>query len=389
MERNSIGQFIAALRKANGMTQQEMADQLNVSNKAVSRWERDECAPDITLIPAIAEMFDVTCDELLRGQRVKDPCFQERKEPKVDKQLKHLINRTLSSFKTLIWISLTVSIVGFVCMLGISVVFYRYMLGFCVMLLFEICAAVLSVVAVSRTKDVKMDNELFESADPNLIQRFDHTLAGFSYITFFAIGAVIFLSLPFVIRFPISSLLIYTTLILVLILIFQKCKEPYTQWITETVVKKEKQEHDCSAKIMSRIQIVLTAFAGLIFLFAPYFQRPIDQFAAYEFFTILALVCLAANIGVFIGFLVRKNSNKKHLILPGIRNTLFIAPVLILTKVHQVSWSNYDEYGIYHVNDLIRNHTWYTQYIWLAVAVALLVYIIGTLADVLIKRMKK
>ena len=48
--------FFAALRKANGLTQQDVADRLNVSNKAVSRWERDECAPDISLIPAIAEM---------------------------------------------------------------------------------------------------------------------------------------------------------------------------------------------------------------------------------------------------------------------------------------------------------------------------------------------
>jgi transcriptional regulator with XRE-family HTH domain len=70
VQRNSIGRFIAVLRKANGMTQQEMADRLNVSNKAVSRWERDECSPDLTLIPAIAEMFGVSCDELLRGERL-------------------------------------------------------------------------------------------------------------------------------------------------------------------------------------------------------------------------------------------------------------------------------------------------------------------------------
>lgn len=69
MAKNSIGQFIAALRKANGMTQQEVADRLNVSNKAVSRWERDECAPDLSVIPALAEMFGITCDELLRGER--------------------------------------------------------------------------------------------------------------------------------------------------------------------------------------------------------------------------------------------------------------------------------------------------------------------------------
>lgn len=72
MAKNSIGQFIAALRKANGMTQQNVADRLNVSNKAVSRWERDECAPDLSVIPALAEMFGVTCDELLKGERNRE-----------------------------------------------------------------------------------------------------------------------------------------------------------------------------------------------------------------------------------------------------------------------------------------------------------------------------
>ena len=60
MEKKTMGAFISALRKANGMTQQELADKLNVSNKAVSRWERDECAPDITLIPPLAEILGVT-----------------------------------------------------------------------------------------------------------------------------------------------------------------------------------------------------------------------------------------------------------------------------------------------------------------------------------------
>jgi len=116
MEKKSIGQFIAALRKANGMTQQDVADRLNVSNKAISRWERDECAPDITLIPALAEMFGVTCDELLKGERIAHVTGVEKSEPKVEKQLKALLNRTLMGFKTLIWIALAVSLVGLVCM---------------------------------------------------------------------------------------------------------------------------------------------------------------------------------------------------------------------------------------------------------------------------------
>ena len=82
MAENTIGQFIAALRKANGLTQQDVADRLNVSNKAVSRWERDECAPDLSVIPALAEMFGVTCDELLKGKRIQNQPLQSVKSPR-------------------------------------------------------------------------------------------------------------------------------------------------------------------------------------------------------------------------------------------------------------------------------------------------------------------
>ena len=69
MEKKTIGKFISALRRAHGMTQKELGEKLYVSDKTVSRWERDEGAPDLTLIPVIAEIFGVTCDELLRGER--------------------------------------------------------------------------------------------------------------------------------------------------------------------------------------------------------------------------------------------------------------------------------------------------------------------------------
>ena len=69
MERKSIGMLIAALRRANGLTQKQLADRLGVSDKAVSRWERDESLPDLTLLPVIADLFHITVDELLRGER--------------------------------------------------------------------------------------------------------------------------------------------------------------------------------------------------------------------------------------------------------------------------------------------------------------------------------
>ena len=55
MEKKTIGKFISALRKANGMTQKELGEKLFVSDKTVSRWECDECTPELFLIPSIAE----------------------------------------------------------------------------------------------------------------------------------------------------------------------------------------------------------------------------------------------------------------------------------------------------------------------------------------------
>lgn len=64
-----MGEFLAILRKANGYTQQEVAEMLNISNRTLSSWETDRTTPDILLLPAIADLYKVTVDELLRGTR--------------------------------------------------------------------------------------------------------------------------------------------------------------------------------------------------------------------------------------------------------------------------------------------------------------------------------
>lgn len=99
MEKKTIGSFIATLRKANGLTQKELAEKLHVSDKSVSRWERDETAPDLTLIPVIAEIFDITSDELLRGERNKSESTEPIKSAqKKEKQIKYILNKNKSNF---------------------------------------------------------------------------------------------------------------------------------------------------------------------------------------------------------------------------------------------------------------------------------------------------
>ena len=60
-----IAKNIAALRTARGMTQIELAEKLNYSDKAVSKWERGESIPDVLVLKQIADMHGVTVDYLL------------------------------------------------------------------------------------------------------------------------------------------------------------------------------------------------------------------------------------------------------------------------------------------------------------------------------------
>lgn len=60
-----IQEQIAFLRKQKGITQEELAKFLGVTNQAVSKWESGQCCPDIQLLPDIAKLFEVTVDELL------------------------------------------------------------------------------------------------------------------------------------------------------------------------------------------------------------------------------------------------------------------------------------------------------------------------------------
>lgn len=71
MDTKKTGAYLAALRKARGMTQQEAADQLGVSNKTVSKWENGAGLPDITVLPALAELYGVTADDILAGETLR------------------------------------------------------------------------------------------------------------------------------------------------------------------------------------------------------------------------------------------------------------------------------------------------------------------------------
>ena len=68
MPNRSMGEIIAARRREKSMTQKDLADHLHITDKAVSKWERDMACPDTATIPKLAEILDLSVEELLSGK---------------------------------------------------------------------------------------------------------------------------------------------------------------------------------------------------------------------------------------------------------------------------------------------------------------------------------
>lgn len=84
MEQQSMGQIITKLRKERGMTQKELAERMHVTDKAVSKWERDLSCPDVGSLPQLAQELGVGVEVLLNTQ----PSAPPRAESVVDTVLK-------------------------------------------------------------------------------------------------------------------------------------------------------------------------------------------------------------------------------------------------------------------------------------------------------------
>ncbi len=75
-----IAQNIVSLRKKNELTQLELAEKLNYSDKAISKWERAESTPDITVLKAIADLFGVSVDYLIQSEHGEGEAPCEKRE---------------------------------------------------------------------------------------------------------------------------------------------------------------------------------------------------------------------------------------------------------------------------------------------------------------------
>ena len=88
MQKGTMGMMIASKRKELGMTQMELAEKMGVTDKAVSKWERDLSCPDISSLPKLAEIFGMSVDELMQVKA-------DTKENANDNKMSEIVNLAL------------------------------------------------------------------------------------------------------------------------------------------------------------------------------------------------------------------------------------------------------------------------------------------------------
>ena len=115
MDQQKVGSFLKELRKEKDITQEQLAEQLNVSGRTVSRWETGNNMPDISVLVELADFYDVSIPEIIDGERKSENMNKEVKETAMKlSEYAESINQSIK--KKLFWLTI-VALIGMVAFL--------------------------------------------------------------------------------------------------------------------------------------------------------------------------------------------------------------------------------------------------------------------------------
>ena len=115
MNQEKIGKFIAKIRKDKKMTQQELADKLNVTDRAVGNWENGRRMPDVVFYKPLCEILGISLNELLSGEKIKKSELKEKTDEVLDNTIKYSTKRIKRIKKTTIICIIVLLFSVFIC----------------------------------------------------------------------------------------------------------------------------------------------------------------------------------------------------------------------------------------------------------------------------------
>lgn len=154
MDQIKIGRFIAAMRKEQSFTQKQLAEQLGISDKTISKWETGNGMPEVSLMLPLCEALKINVNELLSGERLTEHNYHARAEENMVKLIQEKDNKQKEDKKQVIavtLISVLLLIVAFGVILNLQVTMAH------IVLLFGVFGELLGFVWLREKR--KADNE--------------------------------------------------------------------------------------------------------------------------------------------------------------------------------------------------------------------------------------
>ena len=121
MDQVKVGGFIAELRKEKGLTQKQLAEQIGVSDKTISKWECGNGLPEMSSIPVLCEALGINMNELLSGERLAEEVYSKKAEENMMTLMKETEEQKKKSKHSLL--TLVLCLIGLILVLLLSVSF--------------------------------------------------------------------------------------------------------------------------------------------------------------------------------------------------------------------------------------------------------------------------
>ena len=116
MDLKTVGIFISSCRKEKKLTQEQLASKLNISDRAISKWERGLSLPDASIMIELCEILEISVNELLSGERIEKESYNK----KAEKLLVEMTNLKEESDKKMLSLEIVIGFLGMFILLSLT-----------------------------------------------------------------------------------------------------------------------------------------------------------------------------------------------------------------------------------------------------------------------------
>ena len=118
MDLRKIGKFIAKMRQEKGFTQESLAEELDISNRSISKWERGICLPETAKMPELCKLFNITINDLFSGEIVD----MKNNEKKLEENLLELAQQKEQKDKQLLSLEWVLAVIAVVTLMSFVII---------------------------------------------------------------------------------------------------------------------------------------------------------------------------------------------------------------------------------------------------------------------------